>query len=137
MRQNGTDQTQNCVEFRESGVDEGVGDDVVALGDAYDTVGAYLTLTDAGDHTGKTCGKANAEANPSVDGSAGEFTHHHQKSHKAVDTLSGRESGKQQVAAGGFRFAFECTLCRVARDCGADGRPDTCKGKHQTQSKIS
>ncbi len=88
MRKNGAYKTQNCVEFRESGVDEGVGDYVVTLGDAYDTVGAYLTLTDAGDHAGETCGEAYTEADPSVDGSAGEFTHHNQECHETVDTLS-------------------------------------------------
>lgn len=87
MCQNCAYQTQNCVEFRESGIDEGVGNNIVALGDAYDTVGAYLTLTYAGDHAGETCGKAYTEADPSVDGSAGEFTHHNQKCHEAVDTL--------------------------------------------------
>ena len=87
MCQNCSNQAQNCVEFRESGVDEGVGDNVVTLGDAYDTVGAYLTLTDAGDHAGETCGEAHTEADPSVDGSAGEFTHHNQECHEAVDTL--------------------------------------------------
>ena len=39
-------ESKNCVELRESGVDHGVGLDVVALADAYDTVGADLTLTD-------------------------------------------------------------------------------------------
>lgn len=87
MGQNGTYQTQNCVEFRESGVDEGVSDNVVTLGDAHDTVGAYLALTDTGNEAGKTCGNANTEANPSVDGAAGVFTHHNQESHEAVDTL--------------------------------------------------
>ena len=41
-------ESKNCVELRESGVDHGVGLDVVALADAYDTVGADLTLTDGG-----------------------------------------------------------------------------------------
>ena len=41
-----TNQTQNCVEFRESGVDQGVGEHIVSLADAHDTVGTNLTLTD-------------------------------------------------------------------------------------------
>ena len=87
MCQDGTYQTQNCVEFRESGVDEGVSDNIVTLGDAHDTVGAYLALTDAGDKAGKTCGDANTEANPTAEVAAGVFTHHNQESYKAVDTL--------------------------------------------------
>ena len=121
MRKNCAYQTQNGVEFREGGVDEGVGHNVVALGDAYDTVGANLTLTDAGEEDADTSGKTDAETDPSVDGTAGVFTHHNKESHKAVDTLSGGESGKQQVASGSLRFAFERTLCRVTGDCGADG----------------
>ena len=35
-------ESKNCAELRESGVDHGVGLDVVALADAYDTVGADL-----------------------------------------------------------------------------------------------
>ena len=39
-------ESKNCVELRESGVDHGVGLDVVALADVYVAVGAELTLTD-------------------------------------------------------------------------------------------
>ena len=39
-------QAQNCVEFWESGVDQGVGEHIVSLADTDDTVGANLTLTD-------------------------------------------------------------------------------------------
>ena len=87
MRQDGTYQTQNCVELRESGVDEGVGDNVVTLGYAHDTVGADLALTDTGNEAGKTRGNAHTEANPTAEVAAGVFTHHNKKSHEAVDTL--------------------------------------------------
>ena len=137
MRQYRTYQTQNCVEFREGGVDEGVGDNVVALGDAYDTVGANLTLTNTGNKDTDTCGKADAEADLSAESAAGVFTHHNKESHKAVDTLGRGKSGKQQVASGRLRFAFKSTLCRVTRDCGADGRANAGKGEHQAKSKIS
>ncbi len=41
----GADEAEDGVEFRKSGVDQGVGEDVVALGYAYDTVCADLALT--------------------------------------------------------------------------------------------
>ena len=40
-----TDQSQNRVELRESGVDKGVCEHIVTLAYAHDTVGADLTLT--------------------------------------------------------------------------------------------
>ena len=46
----------------------------MALGDAYDTVGANLTLADAGNQDADACGEAHAEADPSVDGAAGVFS---------------------------------------------------------------
>ena len=92
MREDGAYKAKDGVEFREGGVDEGVGDNVVTLGDAYDTVGADLTLTDTGDENADARGKANAEADPSIEGATGVFTHHYKKSHKSVDTLSGGES---------------------------------------------
>ena len=58
MRQNCAHKAQNGVEFRESGVDKGVGDNVVALGDTYDTVGADLTLADAGNEDADASGEA-------------------------------------------------------------------------------
>ena len=42
-----TNQTQNCVKFRESGVDQSVGENIVSLAHTDDTVGANLTLTDS------------------------------------------------------------------------------------------
>ena len=99
MREDGAYKAKDGVEFREGGVDEGVGDNVVTLGDAYDTVGANLPLANAGKEDADTCGKANTKADPSVDGTAGVFTHHNKESHKAVDALRGGESGKQQVAS--------------------------------------
>ena len=62
MRHNGTDQAEDGVEFRESGVDQRVGEHVVALGHAHDTVGADLALTDGGKQTGNSDGDADAEA---------------------------------------------------------------------------
>ena len=87
MRHDGANQAQNCVELRESGVDEGVGDNVMTLGNAHNTVGAYLALTDAGNHAGKTNGKADTEAEHTADGAAGEFTKHDEEGNEAVDAL--------------------------------------------------
>ena len=45
----GAHQSEDGVELGKGGVDEGVGLDVVSLGDAHYTVGAYLSLADGGD----------------------------------------------------------------------------------------
>ena len=52
---NGADESKDGVELRKGGVDKGVGEHVVTLADADDTVGADHTLTDRRDHTYKTC----------------------------------------------------------------------------------
>ena len=137
MRHNGTNQAQNCVEFRESGVDKGVGEDVVALRDTYDTVGANLTLTDAGKHANKTHGCSDSEAESAGDGAGGVFTKHQEESHEAVDTLCCRECGEHHVASGAFRFAFEGTFGGIAGNCCTVRRTNSCKCKHQAQSKIT
>ena len=137
MRKNSAYQAQNGVEFRESGVDEGVGHHVVALGYAHDTVGANLTLTDTGEQDADTCSKAHTKANPSADGAAGVFAHHHQESHETVNTLGRGECGQQQVATGSLRFAFECTFGRVTGDGGADGGAETRQCNDESESEIS
>ena len=98
MCHDGTYQAQNCVEFRESGVDKGVGEDVVALGDAYDTVGAYLTLADTGQHANQTYGYTDTEAKGAGDSAGGEFTEHQEECYETVDTLSCGKSREHHVA---------------------------------------
>ena len=109
----------------------------MTLGNAHDTVGAYLALTDAGKHANQTYGNADAEAEGAGDGAAGEFTQHHEEGHEAVDTLGGREGGEHHVATGGFRFALECTLGGVTRDGGAIGGADTRQCKDESESEIT
>ena len=46
-----THETENRVELRKGGVDQGVGEHIVTLADADDTVCCNLTLTDSGEHT--------------------------------------------------------------------------------------
>ena len=90
----GAHQTQNRVEFRKGGVDQGIRENIVALGNAHDTVGANLTLTDAGDQAGEAHAGAHTEAEGSGNGAGGEFAQQNEEGDEAVDTLGGRESGK-------------------------------------------
>ena len=46
----GSDESENSVELRESGVDEGVCLYVMSLGYSHDTIGADLPLADSGEH---------------------------------------------------------------------------------------
>ena len=55
------DEAEDGVEFRESGVDKGIGEYIVTLAYTYNTVCANLALTDGGDHTNKTYAKADAK----------------------------------------------------------------------------
>ena len=93
-----TDESQNCIEFRESGVDKGVGEDVVALGYAHNTVGANLTLTNTGQHANQTYGYTDTEAKGAGDSAGGEFTKHQEECYEAVDTLSCGKSREHHVA---------------------------------------
>ena len=89
MRHDRTDQTEDRVELRESGVDQGVGEHVVALGHADDTVGADLALADGGEQAGGAHGDADAEAEGPADGAglavgAGSSTRYGLTSYKSV-----------------------------------------------------
>ena len=52
------DEAQDSVEFGKSGIDQRVGEHVVTLGNADDTVGADLALADGGDQTDDTDAQA-------------------------------------------------------------------------------
>ena len=97
LDQEGGDQREDGVEFRVSGEDHRVGLDVVALTDADDTVGADLTLADAGEQADQSHAETDAEEQRAVgrDILAGDPDDEGQE---AVQALRGGHGGKDHVA---------------------------------------
>ena len=84
-------QTQNCVEFRESGVNQGVGEHIVSLADTDDTVGANLTLTDGRNHADQADAETDTEDDETVFRCSTHLAEKHEERHKSVDTLCCRK----------------------------------------------
>ena len=98
LHHQGTDKTQNCVEFRESGVDKGVGEHIVALAHTDDTVGAHLTLTDGRNHTDQADAEADAEDHKTVFRICLHLAEKHEERHETINTLGSRQCRQHQEA---------------------------------------
>ena len=83
------DECEDGVELGESGVDEGLGHHIVALGYTLDTCGADLALTDSGEHAAETDESTDTEDESAVGSYS---THEGEEGHEAINTLGGRQS---------------------------------------------
>ena len=113
MRHNSTNKAKDGVELRKSRVDQRIGDDIVSLRDADDTVRANLALTDAGNHTCHTDGQAHAEAEQSADGAGSETAEHDEESRPMLLLFLNATPGQHNDSRNG-NVCF-CHFC--AGDC--------------------
>ena len=134
---NCTYQSENCIEFRKCGIDEGVGEYVVTLADADDAVCAYLALTDGGQHADKTYEDSDTENLKAERGICTHLSKHDEEGDESINALCGRNGGKDHVVSRAFRSLLECSFGSVAGDCGSVGAAYTCQGKHCAESDVT
>ena len=119
------DKAQDSVELGKSGVDQRVGEHVVTLADADDTVGTDLTLTDGRDHTGETHAEAHAKDDEALRRVLGcnsllHLAQQHEEGHKAIDTLGGRQCRQHHEITRCLGTFLQTALGSVTRRRSAD-----------------
>ena len=92
-------ETEDGVELRKSGVDEGVCHHVVALGHSHDTVGADMALADAREEAYETYSETYTEAEHRVvHKPLVALEQPDEECHESVETLCCRKGGENHVA---------------------------------------
>lgn len=86
---------QDGIEFRQGGIDHGIGLHVVTLRYTYDTVGTNLTLTDGGEEANQSY--TDTYTTPQQ-GILSHLTKVKQEGQEAVKALCSRKSGKNHVS---------------------------------------
>ena len=111
---------QDSVELRQSGVNQRVGEHVVTLAHADDTVGANLTLTDGRNHADQAHAEAHAEDDETLRRVSLHLAQQHEECHKAVDALRGRQCRQHHEIARCLGTFLETAFGSVARRRSAD-----------------
>ena len=131
----GGDKGQDGVELRQGRVDECIGQDIVSLGEADDTVGADLTLADGRDEADKADSETDTEQDSPVSGEI--LAEPHQECHETVEALCGRKCRKDHITCRFFRVLLQGSFSGIAGNGGSDAASYSGKPQHQAEAEIT